>query len=238
MIHKIGILCASEEELNPFLSKIRNSTVSEKALLTIHEGIIAGIPAVLLYCGVCKVNAALAAQLLIDNYQVDGLIVSGTAGGLDESLSVFDCIVGSEIAYHDVAEDILTEYHPWLSSIWFQADFFLLSCAQKAAYKRNQKIHIGRMITGESFITDEMKDKLIEKYHPLSVDMETAAIAHVCYANHIPFLAVRAITDTADENSPVHFENNCSKASEIASELVIAILEEMTQTIKESDSCD
>ena len=59
---------------------------------------------------------------------------------------------------------------------------------------------------------DEMKDKLIEKYHPLSVDMETAAIAHVCYANHIPFLAVRAITDTADENSPVHFENNCSKA--------------------------
>ena len=94
------------------------------------------------------------------------------------------------------------------------------------------------MITGESFITDEKKEELIEKYHPLSVDMETAAIAHVCYANHIPFLAVRAITDTADENSPVHFENNCSKASEIASELVIAILEEMTQTIKESDSCD
>ncbi len=94
------------------------------------------------------------------------------------------------------------------------------------------------MIIGESFNTNEEKDELIEKYHPLSVDMETAAIAHGCYANHIPFLAVRLITDMADENSSVQFENNCSKAFAITSELVIAILEEMTQTIKESDSCD
>lgn len=233
MFHKIGILCASEEELNPFFSRLDNCVASQKALLTVYEGKIAGIPVAMLFSGACKVNAALAAQILIDSYQVDAVLNSGTAGALAKNISAFDLVVGSEMAYHDVAEDILTEYHPWLKSIWFQADSRLLTFAQKAAERLEIPAHVGRMITGESFITDVLRERLIEKFHPLTVDMETAAVAHVCHANQTPFLAIRAVTDSADGSGAEDFEANCARASEIAAKVTIVLLEEICQNGKE-----
>ena len=35
---KIAIICASERELAPFLPLIENPTISERAMLRIHEG--------------------------------------------------------------------------------------------------------------------------------------------------------------------------------------------------------
>ena len=89
-------------------------------MLTIHEGWISSVPAAALYSGVCKVNAAIAAQVLIDSCRVEAIINAGTAGGIDPSISIFDTVISTETAYHDVAEDILTEFHPWMDSIWFQ----------------------------------------------------------------------------------------------------------------------
>lgn len=43
------------------------------------------------------------------------------------------------------------------------------------------------MVTEEQFIEDERRTEINEKYAPLSVDMETVSIAHVCYVNNVPF---------------------------------------------------
>ena len=61
----------------------------------------------------------------------------------------------------------------------------------------------------------------------MSVDMETAAIAHVCYVNGIPFLSIRCITDTAEHSGNETFHANCARASEIAAELVTEIIKEI-----------
>lgn len=60
---------------------------------------------------------------------------------------------------------------------------------------------------------------------PLSVDMETAAAAQVCYVHKIPFLAVRTITDTAEADGPDAFEKNCERASVIAADFVRRLLD-------------
>ena len=39
-------------------------------------------------------------------------------------------------------------------------------------------------------ITDKNKTKIKQKYSPLSVDMETASIGHVCYVNKVPFITI------------------------------------------------
>ena len=59
--------------------------------------------------------------------------------------------------------------------------------------------------------------------HPLCVDMETAAIAHVCHANGIPFLAIRTITDLADTCGAEAFERNCRRAAQISAQLTAGI---------------
>jgi adenosylhomocysteine nucleosidase len=60
--------------------------------------------------------------------------------------------------------------------------------------------------------------------------METAAYAHVCYTNEIPFLAVRALSDLAGGQD--HGEHNAIDANEGVSsvhavKVLRAILREM-----------
>lgn len=54
---RIGILCASDTELNPFFKYIQPSRITKKAMLEFHSGRISGIEIVAVYSGVCKVNA-------------------------------------------------------------------------------------------------------------------------------------------------------------------------------------
>ena len=74
MLPKIGILCAGDDELAPFLPLLDRRSVRRQAMLTIHEGWISSVPAAALYSGVCKVNAAIAAQVLIDSCRVEAII--------------------------------------------------------------------------------------------------------------------------------------------------------------------
>lgn len=227
---RVGILCASDSEVAPFLPIIEECKVSEKAMLKFYEGKINGISVVALFSGVCKVNAAIAAQILIDVYGIDIMINAGTAGGMNPKLEIFDSVISTEVAYHDVASDILTEFHPWLESVYFKSDQELLDLTHKAIDKIELEgnVYWGRMVTGEVFIEDERRKKINEQFAPLTVDMETASIAHVCYVNGIPFISIRSITDTAAHSGAEHFEENCEKASIIAKDITVSLLKELS----------
>lgn len=226
---RVGIICASDSEVAPFLPIIDECKISEKAMLKFYEGKINGISVVVLFSGVCKVNAAIATQILIDTYGIDTIINAGTAGGMNPKLEIFDSVISTEVAYHDVAPDILTEFHPWLESVYFKSDQELLNLTHKAIGKIDMegKVYWGRMVTGEEFIADEGRQKINEQFAPLTVDMETASIAHVCYVNSIPFISIRSITDTAKHSGTGHFEENCKKASVIAKDITVALLKEL-----------
>ncbi len=228
---KIGILCAGDQEAEPFFRLLQSPRISQKAMLSIHEGIIEKMEIAVLYSGVCKVNAAVAAQILIDTYGCAAIINAGTAGGIDPSLSVFDTVVSTETAYWDVEQDILTDFHPWMKSVFFPADESLLLSMREAAtaYTGIGKIRFGRMVTGEAFIEDTFREKIRNEFSPLSVDMESAAAAHVCYVNHIPFLSIRTITDTPDHKGLDTFEENCEKAAKISAEITRILLRRLAQ---------
>ena len=130
---KIAIICASERELAPFLPLIENPTISERAMLRIHEGRLNGFEVAAVYCGVCKVNAAAAAQIMIDCYGADTVISAGASGGMAEELQLFDTVVAAEACYHDVHERILTDYHPFMKTQFFPASSELVSAAKVAA---------------------------------------------------------------------------------------------------------
>lgn len=226
---KVGIICASDEEVAPFLPLIKDYKITERAMLKFYEGQINNIEVVVLFSGVCKVNAAIASQLLIDVFGVDKIINSGTAGGIDPNLEIFDTAISTDVCYHDVAPDILTEFHPWMKSVFFEADHELIELSKAAVDKIKPagKVIWGRMVTGESFITDEGRKKISDKLAPLTVDMETASIAHVCYVNNIPFISIRCVTDTAKYSGIDNFEENCVKASTIAKNITVALLNEI-----------
>lgn len=69
-ILRIGVIGPSESEIMPFICKISDRKQSEHAMLKFYSGVYEGVEVVSAFCGVCKVNAAIAAQLLISKFEV------------------------------------------------------------------------------------------------------------------------------------------------------------------------
>lgn len=226
---RIGIIGPTENEIMPFIENISEAKISTTARLKFYDGFYKNINVVALYCGVCKVNAAIATQILIDKFDVSHIIVVGVAGGIDKVLKIGDTVIATEIAYHDVDDGILTEYHPWMESVYFKSDELLIEYCKEAIKNEEfqQKIMFGRIVTGEAFITQDGREKIISKYDPLCVDMETGGISHVCYANNIPFLAIRSITDTEEECGIEAFEENCVDVSMNSIRVLKVLLENL-----------
>lgn len=229
MLPKVAVICAIETEFAPFLAEISAPRVSEKAMLRFYEGSIEGVPVVALFCGVGRVNAAVATQILIDRFGVNAVINGGTAGAVAVNLGIFDTVIATESLYHDMEPSILTDYHPGLPSAVFPSDEDLLARCREALPHVNtgHNIVFGRIVTGEAFIEDDRREDIIARFNPLAVDMETAGIAHVCYVNRVPFVAIRAITDTADHSGANQFAQNCVRAARISKDVVAAMLRQM-----------
>lgn len=65
------------------------------------------------------------------------------------------------------------------------------------------KLHGGLICSGDQFITDRTQlDKIKGRYPDgLAVDMESGALAQVCYLYDVPFLSFRIISDTPGPTS-------------------------------------
>lgn len=116
-----------------------------------------------------------------------------------------------------------------MESVYFKTDSKLLELS-RAVIENNQftqNVYFGKIVTGEAFISESGRTEIISTYNPLCVDMETASIAHVCYANTIPFIAVRSITDTEEASGIEVFEDNCVSASHHSIHFVKKLLESL-----------
>jgi adenosylhomocysteine nucleosidase len=206
---RIGIIGPSEREILPFITQISNKSISEYAMLKFYSGVYEGVDVVSVFCGVCKV-----------------IILTGVAGALSGQLAIGDIVISSEVAYHDVARGVLTEYHPWMEDIYFRPDIELLKLCENISKSLSilNKCHIGRIITGEAFITKGEKERLIENFNPLCVDMESAGVAHTCYVNNIPFIVIRSISDNADEKGSETFKGNIEMVALNSIRLVEALI--------------
>ena len=225
---KIGIICAGERELAPFLDVLKKDRKISKSMLVFHGGEIDQVSVVLVESGICKVNAAIASQILIDTFHVDLIINAGTAGAMDQSLKILDTVIATDLCYHDVADDILTESHPYMDSVFFKVDSSLIEKAKKAVLnERIENVFLGRIVTGEAFISEDGRERINKEFAPLAVDMESASVAHVCYVNNVPFMVIRSITDTPVHSGLDNYEINCVNASTMARDITVAVLKEL-----------
>ena len=147
-------------------------------------------------CGIGKVNAALGAQRMINEFHPDCIISSGCAGGNGDDVNIQDVVVSSELCYHDVycgrAIDDTTVYGQVQGlPARFKADPYLLRKSEELAVKS------GLIVTGDWFVDSKEKMREIVDHFPeaKAVDMESCAIAQTCYINKVPFISFRIISD-------------------------------------------
>ncbi len=214
---KFGLIGAMDEEIILYKNNINSLTESEKAKYFFYEGIFHGKDIVLVKSGAGKVNAAACTQMLIDEFDVSHIIFTGVAGALNPSLNVNDIVISKDSIQHDIDATALgfdRGQIPFENSKIFEADKILKDLAYKIAKEDRLSFIMGRILTGDQFIQNEDKSRSLHDYFKGDcVDMETAAVAHVCEINNVPYVAIRSISDKADHSADINFKEFCEKAA-------------------------
>lgn len=214
----IGLIGAMDEEVAILKENMQEKREMTKAAMTFVSGVLWGIPTVVVVSGIGKVNMAVCAQILIDEYGVDTLINTGVAGSLDAKIDIGDIVLSSEAQQHDMDVSALGDpvgTIPRMNESIFKADKELVQLAKAACEKANPDIHcyVGKVVSGDQFIASaEKKDFLIDTFHGMCAEMEGAAMAQVAYLNQIPFLIIRAISDKADNSGHEDYSVFAKKA--------------------------
>ena len=207
---KLGIIGAMDVEVAALKEKMENMTTAVHARSEYCAGTLEGLPAVVVQCGVGKVNAALCAQILISVYGVTHIVNTGIAGSLCADLDIGDLVVSRDAMYHDfevTAFGYETGKVPGMDVTAFPADDTLIGYAFAAAEAVNPgHTKVGRVASGDQFVCrKEQKDNIIAVTHGLCTEMEGAAIAHTAYRNGVPFVILRAISDKADDSAEMDY---------------------------------
>ncbi len=188
------------------------------------EGTVGGKTVVVARSGIGKVCAAVGAVELIRNFAPDCLISTGVAGGIDRSLQVMDVVVGRKVAYHDVwcGEGNQPGQVQGFPPV-YAGDLRLY----RQAMELPGRLKGGLICSGDRFITDRSELEQIKATFPdgLAVDMESGAIAQVCYLYSVPFLSFRVISDTPGvEGHSAQYNNFWQQAPGTTFEIVRTLL--------------
>ncbi|EOL42430.1 MTA/SAH nucleosidase [Enterococcus phoeniculicola] len=223
---KIGIIGAMEQEVKILRETMQVPVSWERAGALFVSGTIGKHEVIVVRSGIGKVLSSITTSLLIQQYGVNMVINTGSAGGIGEGLHVGDLVISEKLAYFDV--DVTGfGYEPGQlpgMPLYYEASSYLKAEMGKAAKATSHNVREGLIVTGDSFINSPEKMEQILTHFPeaLACEMEGAAIAQTAQQFNIPFLVVRAISDTADEAATQSFDAFIEEAGKRSAEMVIA----------------
>ena len=233
---RIGIIGAMEAEvalLRDSLTGLETHRFGKN--FVVYTGQFAGKDIALCQSGIGKVNAAICTQLLISEFHAEIIINTGTAGGLNDSLHVFDLVVSIDAVQHDVDVSVFGYAKGQIagtpSPFWkaddglraaFMKTFTQLKNDHAEDFAHTDSMIAGRIASGDRFILDpKVKQEIISTFHADCVEMEGAAVAQTCVMNAVPFVILRCISDNAGEPAAISYQQFSKEASRISAMLVL-----------------
>lgn len=176
--------------------------------------------------GIGKVNAAMAAMMLVEHYHADLLIVVGTAGKLN----------GRDGACFQIVEAVQGDYGASRADgfVHYRAGAWPIGEAHAepfyAAIMPETGLPKVRVITSDCFMESaEHGERLYKALSGDIVDMETAAVAQAAARMDIPWAAIKAVSDDANGNSAGDFQANLKHVARVAAEAAQRMIADLPQ---------
>lgn len=248
---RIGILGAMAEEINGVVSLLKDKKEIVKGMRAYYTGTINDVEAVVVFSRWGKVASATTVTHLIVEFGITELIFTGVAGAINRDLNIGDIVIANSLVQHDLdARPIMkrfeipllgiTELYPpkevldntivRIGELVENGNLInLLSLIQQEKFSlTSQKVMIGQIASGDQFFSSNLEKENILAVLPdvLCVEMEGAAVAQVCFEYDIPFVIIRTISDAANENSVIDFNEFISQ---VASKFGLEIIKKLTK---------
>ena len=226
----IAIICAMDEERDAVL-KVMTDVKTKKAKKLNYQrhilendyyiGKIGNKDVVLERCGIGKIYATLVTTNLINKFKPELVINLGCAGSLKEDVYVGDTVIADRVG------DWEMDVPWWQRSITSEKSSYEASKKILSLIKKSETIHIGPIVSSDSFIYKKSQLNIIKKYFPtaLAGEMEGSAVAGTCYANGVEFTVIRTISDSTlvkgnDKQSDLNLIKTCDKSAKIVKKII------------------
>lgn len=199
------IVFAMIEEKESFLSTVSQDNTLETINERLTKITIKGKYLLLLQTGVTMLTAFHLATVF-ENYPVEEVINIGTCAGL-RKLSIGE-VIHSRCFYND------------------DLDLSMFGRTRGHLVKVNKDYHQHPvLVSGSTFLSSASEVKrVIDTFDADAFDMESFGYYAVCTSYHIPFSAIRGVTDDGAVHADQSFEENLKKASINASKFALRYL--------------
>ena len=204
---KYCFLFAMEAEASFLLSSSEILSTERLGNATVRSCRYGGKEFLVAVSGIGKVLASSGATAVcVAHPEVDALINLGIGGSLDAAKApCLSAVLASDFAQHDMdttpfGDPIGYLYGP--DRVKIDADEGLNRDLAAICTEMGIPVTSAPIASGDQFIVDEnVKSVIVERFGALSVDMEAAAFAEVCFVYGKPFTALRIVSDAVDHHN-------------------------------------
>lgn len=216
-MNRIGIIAAMEHEFDLLRNEINSDDNEALMGIEFYFGNIGNNEVVMCKCGVGKVNSAIAASLLITQYECNLIINTGIAGGV--GLKTKDVVVASKLKYHDFDTTIFNYEYGQVPGMpnYYIPNMESIVKIKAALNSLNIKYEYCPIYSGDQFVSSMEQLSKINLETPCAVEMEGASIAQACIKANCDFIVLRYISDCVGEENQVNdylaFENEMAERS-------------------------
>jgi adenosylhomocysteine nucleosidase len=228
---RFGIICAMPEEIKELKAQLTNESTKQIGGKDYYFGQISGQDVVLVESGIGKVEAGITTEHLITDCGADVVINSGSAGGIGDGLHVGDVVISTATAYHDVDATAFDYQYGQLpgKEPRFAASEKWGDALAKAGEQTGLTIKQGLIVSGDQFIASQDAIKQILAHFPdaLSSEMEGAAVGQVATDHQVPYVVVRAMSDTGDKEAGVSFDEFIIEAGKRSAAMLLQLFKDL-----------
>ncbi len=226
-LRPVGIIGAMEIEVSEIKEQLSEVKVTRHIMTDFYEGYLNGVKVVVAKCGVGKVNSAICASVMSLLFNPYVIINPGVAGGVGKGVLIGDLVIASSCVEHDMDTSLAGD--PVSMVNLGNESLINIPCSEKyskifleeAKNIYNGNVFYNVIVSGDQFIADPVKVMSFkENYDAFACDMESASIAHTCYMAGIPFVALRSISDNANESGSVDYFEFAKKSAKKTMELL------------------
>lgn len=225
---KIAIMGAMPEEIAPLLEKVENVNRVEYANNSYYEATYQGKELVIAYSKIGKVFSTLTAATLIEKFGCTKLLFSGVAGAINPNLHIGDLIIADKLCQHDLDITIFGHPHGYVpeGAVCVETDVTLREVAKAVASKTGLNVIEGTIATGDQFVaSNDRKAFISSTFEADALEMEGASVAVVCDALNVPFFVLRAISDTANDDAGMDFDEFMVGSAIISANFILDMVE-------------
>lgn len=166
--------------------------------------------------GIGKVNASITTSVAIERYNPDLIISIGTAGGLHSDLKVGDFVIADKMAFWDVdatAFDYELGQLPQMEKYFEVKDHSLL---KTWVSNIGANVHTGTIVTADTFVCKPEQHEFIRRNfdNVYAMEMESTSILMAAQSLETNCIILRTISDLADQESTISFDQYLNEVSE------------------------